>query len=441
VAEKVQEKAVQVLKDKMNRQLLFYLDICARCSICKDACHQYVTTKDVRYLPAYRAELVRRIYKKYFTRTGKFIPALNGATEIDDHLLDELYQVTYACTGCRRCVYYCPFSIDTTWVLAVAKAMLIAVGKGSQILTEIADASIMKGESIDLFKDVIIDVLKETEKELQQKVGDPDATIPIDKEGADILYVALAGTHSILPAAIIFHQAGVDWTLSLFEASNYGYFLGDTEKAKAIAKRIVDEAKQLKVKEVVITECGHAYRVMQYLYEPWTKEKLPFKVSSIIDLIGQYVREGRIKLNPGQIKETVTYHDPCQVGRNAGFYESPRDVVRQVAEDFRELKPNRERNWCCGGGGGLVAQPDLDELRIETGEKKVEQIRNSGARVVVSPCENCRLQLGTLNENYELGVKITSLMDLIVEAMPLPGRELETATLGGPAELPLPSEL
>jgi Fe-S oxidoreductase len=203
----------------------------------------------------------------------------------------------------------------------------------------------------------------------------------------------------------------------------------------------VDEAKQLKVKEVVITECGHAYRVMQYLYEPWTKEKLPFKVSSIIDLIGQYVREGRIKLNPGQIKETVTYHDPCQVGRNAGFYESPRDVVRQVAEDFRELKPNRERNWCCGGGGGLVAQPDLDELRIETGEKKVEQIRNSGARVVVSPCENCRLQLGTLNENYELGVKITSLMDLIVEAMPLPGRELETATLGGPAELPLPSEL
>ena len=73
--------------------------------------------------------------------------------------------------------------------------------------------------------------------------------------------------------------------------------------------------------------------------------------------------------------------------------------------------------WCCGGGGGLVAEPELDEFRIKTGELKVEQIRNTGAKIVVSPCENCRLQLDTLNEKYDMGVKITSMMDLVVDNM------------------------
>jgi Fe-S oxidoreductase len=420
VDENVKVAVTGVLGQKMNRQLQYYLDMCTRCSICKDACHQYVVTKDVLYLPAYRAELIRRIYRKYFTRTGKFIPSLHEATEVNDRLLDELYHTTYACTGCRRCMYYCPFSIDTTWVLGVAKGMLIAAGKGSQILTEIADASIVKGESIDLFKDIIIDVLKDTEEELRQKVGDPNASIPIDKEGADLLYVALAGTHSILPAAVIFHEAKVSWSLSMFEAANYGYFLGDIEKAKVIAKRIVDEATRLKVKKVVITECGHAYRVMQYLYEGWTGNKHPFEVKSILEVMAQYIKVGKIKINFGQVKEPLTYHDPCQFGRNAGFYDVPRDIIRQVASDFRELTPNREKNWCCGGGGGLVAQPDLDVLRIETGEKKVEQIRTSGANIVVSPCENCRLQLDTLNEKYSMNIRITSMMDLVVDTMLIP---------------------
>src|SRR4030042_3289637 len=102
------EAFLEVLKSKINRQLLFYLDICARCAICRDACHQYKVTKDIIYLPAYRAELIRRIYKKYFSPLGKVIPRLYEGKEIDDEkLLEELYKTTYACTGCRRCMVYC----------------------------------------------------------------------------------------------------------------------------------------------------------------------------------------------------------------------------------------------------------------------------------------------------------------------------------------------
>ena len=413
-------KLAAIIDNNMNRQLLYYLDICTRCSICKDTCHQYVSTRDILYLPAYRAELIRRVYKKYFTNTGKFLPSMVEGMEVDEKLLDDLYQTTYACTGCRRCMYYCPFSIDTTWFLGVAKTMLIAAGRGNTMLGELAGASISKGENIDMFKDLIIDMLKDTEKELQQKVGDPKASLPIDKEGADMLYVALAGTHTILPAAIIFHQAQASWSLSMFEAANYGYFLGDVQQAKTIAKRIVDEADRLKVKEIVITECGHAYKVMKFLYEAWSNKKMPYKVTGIVELMARYIKEGKIKIKEGSAKEAVTYHDPCQVGRNAGFFEEPRYIVKLAAEDYREMTPNREKNWCCGGGGGLVAEPDMEELRIKSGIIKVEQIKNTTAKTVVTPCENCRLQLDTLNEKYEMDIKIISMMDFVVEAMQLP---------------------
>jgi Fe-S oxidoreductase len=411
---------VGVLDKKTNRQLLYYLDICTRCSICKDACHQYVATGDVLYLPAYRAELIRRVYRKYFTTEGKLIPSAFEGKEIDEKLLSDLYRTTYACTGCRRCMYYCPFSIDTTWFMGVAKAMLLAIGRGATILDELASAAIMKGENIDMFRDILIEGMKDTENELKAKVGDPNAVLPIGKEGADVLYVALAGTHTILPMAIIFHQAKINWTLSLFEAANYGYFLGDIEKAKAIAKRFVDEAKKLGVKEVIISECGHAYKVMNFLYEAWAKEKLPFKIRAVVDVMHDYIKEGRIKLRPGIVIDAVTYHDPCQVGRNGGFYEEPRDIVRMAAKDYREMTPNREKNWCCGGGGGLVAEDEFLDLRLKSGDKKVEQIRATGAKIVVTPCENCRLQLDSLNQKHNLGIKISSMMDWVAEAMELP---------------------
>lgn len=432
---KTELKAVTGVLDKgMNRQLLYYLDVCTRCSICKDACHQYVSTGDVLFLPAYRAELIRRVYKNYFTRSGQFIPSLYEGREVDDRLLDQLYRSTYACTGCRRCMYYCPFSIDTTWLLGVAKAMLIVAGRGAQILTELAGAAISKGENIDLFKDIMLDLNKETEKELQDLVGDSQASIPLEKEGADILYTALAGVHSILPPAVIFHKAGLDWTLSLFESANYGYFLGDVEKGRMIAKRIVDEARRLKVKEVVISECGHAYRVMQYLYETWANEKLPFKVTAMVEIIARLIREGRIEIPFGKERKAVTYHDPCQVGRNAGFYDEPRYVLNQVASNVRELTPNREKNWCCGGGGGLVAQPDFDEFRIKTGEKKVDQIERTRARIVVSPCENCRLQITSLSEQYDMDVKVTGLSDVV--ANQLIGRDIDTSFEAGQSKEP-----
>jgi Fe-S oxidoreductase len=407
---------IGVLDKKMTRQLKLYLDICARCAICKDACHQYVATQDVRYLPAYRAELVRRVYKKYFDGAGRFVPALYEGRDPDDNLLDELADVTYACTGCRRCMYYCPFSIDTQFILSTAKAMLIAAGRGPEVLDQLADAALFKSDNLEMFGEIIRDGFSDVGRTLSAQVG-RDIPIPVDKQGADILYVALAGAHSITPAALIFDAAGANWTLSYWESSNYGYFLGDVDKARRIAKRFMDEAIRLGVKEVVITECGHAYRIAEMFYEAWEGEKMPFKVRHFLEVIDEYIKEGRISVDANAIAERVTYHDPCQIGRSGGIYEQPRDIIRAIAPDFVDITPNREKQWCCGGGGGIVALEEFRDLRIKSGEIKAEQLRATGATLLACPCENCRLQITDLNEAYELGLRIVPLMELVAEAL------------------------
>lgn len=413
---------VGTLDARMNRQLKQYLDICARCAICKDACHQYVATQDMKYLPARRAELIREIYRKYFTKSGQFLPALYEAREPGEDLLDELYDSTYACTGCRRCMFYCPFSIDTGWILSIAKAMLIAAGRGNEMLGQLADAAIFKGENAEMFREPLIEGFKDIETQVKEITGNPDAEIPVDRQGADILYVALAGSHSILPAAVIFNEAGASWTLSMFEAANYGFFFGDPAKGRLIADRFMNEAKRLGVKEVVITECGHAYRVAEMFYEAWAKEKMPFKVRHILEVIDDYIKDGRIKVDSKSITERVTYHDPCQIGRNGGIYEQPRDIVTAIAPDFVDMTPNREKQWCCGGGGGIVAMEEFNDVRLKSGAKKVEQIRATGATVLACPCENCRLQISELNQVHDLGLRIVPVMELVVEAMPLKGK-------------------
>jgi Fe-S oxidoreductase len=113
----------------------------------------------------------------------------------------------------------------------------------------------------------------------------------------------------------------------------------------------------------------------------------------------------------------VTYHDSCNLTRNGGLLEEPRIVLRAVTEDFREMYPNREENYCCGGGGGMVAVAEWENRRLEAGQPKVNQIKATGAKIVVAACDNCRIQLSELSEHYGLGVTVKGLAETAVRAL------------------------
>ncbi|MFC2155248.1 (Fe-S)-binding protein [Acidobacteriota bacterium] len=400
-----------LLKSRLNRPMRYYLDLCTRCGLCYDTCHAYYGIPKKEYSPVHRAEVVRKIFKKYFRLSGLLLPYWGEATKIDDRAMDELYEAAFSCTGCKRCTLHCPFAIDTAFILTAAKLLLIGNGTAPEELVMLADASVEKGKSIDEFKAGYQSVIKDLEKKVQQRLNlkSSSGLIPMEKENADILYVGLAGAHTIVTPAVIFNAAKENWTLSFFEAVNFGVFVGDPEKMHFIAKRIIGEAEKLKVKEVVIVECGTAFRIMKYMMG-----KVPFKVSSIVEVIHRYISEGRIKVKEGAVKDAVTYHDPCQLGRNAGIFDEPREVIKQLTGDFREMSPTKEYNWCCGGGGGLGAL-DNEDFRIKSGKAKKDQIVATGAKVVVTACENCVTQLQTIKSGYNLDVDIKYLSEIVEE--------------------------
>ena len=165
----------------------------------------------------------------------------------------------------------------------------------------------------------------------------------VEAEGADVLYVALAGKHSIIPAAAIMNAAREKWTLSVFEAVNFAAFLGDPKKTQLIAKRIHDEAVRLKVKEVAIVECGTAFRVMKYM-----SGAHPFRVVAFVELIARYLKEGRIRLDDTKLQGTLTYHDPCQIARNGGVIEEPRQVIHKLTRTSWSFNPTAETTGAAG---------------------------------------------------------------------------------------------
>jgi Fe-S oxidoreductase len=407
----------ELLKKQLTRELDIALGSCVRCGICCDTCHYYAAKPRLEHMPAYRGEVVRRLYKRLsnaILRRFRRLPGPKNGSES----LDSLAEVAFAsCTMCGRCAVNCPMGVNNALLMDTARSIVTAMGKAPEMLVQLADTSITRGDNLELFRDILMEQLKALEDEVRQQTGDAGATIPVERKGARSLFVALSGSHTIIPPAILFHHAKADWTLSLFEASNYGFFLGDTERARRITQRIVDEAKRLEVEEVVIGECGHAYNALRWEAPKWFGEAFPFRVRSILEVLDEYVREGRLRLDPSRNAEPVTYHDPCNLGRKGGLFEEPRRIIRAAAMDFREMIPNREQNFCCGGGGGLVAIPEWNEIRLQAGKPKADQIRRTGAKIVITPCDNCQLQINELNEYYGLDIKVSGVSELVVNAL------------------------
>ncbi|MFZ5752717.1 MAG: heterodisulfide reductase-related iron-sulfur binding cluster, partial [Bacillota bacterium] len=132
----------------------------------------------------------------------------------------------------------------------------------------------------------------------------------------------------------------------------------------------------------------------------------------------KWIKEGILKLDPSRNPEPVTFHDPCNMVRKEGIVEEPRYCVTKAVMEFREMWPNREYNYCCGGGGGLLAfGKDIKPNRMKKGKLKAEQIARTGAKIVVTPCHNCYDQLSDIIKEYQLKVKLKHVHHLVSNAL------------------------
>jgi Fe-S oxidoreductase len=410
-------KFVESIRQRISRPLQYYEDICVRCGACIDACHFYVESGEPVHIPAYRMMLAKKLAQSKESNGGSLESWYRDFRGRNERLAEEVRRAMMECTGCRRCSVFCPFDLDTALLVGTGRYALMQEGMGPEMIATLGDAEVSKGEIIDDIKEFYIDQVKVLEERLQGEFA-PDIQIPVDKEGARVLYVPLVGEHATVPLAKIFHTAGEDWTMSLLTATNHSFFIGDMDKAKQAAGWVVKEAQRLGVKVIAYPECGHATRTLLHYFDSWFGDQVAdIELVSVVDLTARYLREGKIRVQPGTFDFALTYHDPCNLGRNVGLFDEPRELIQSVATDLRELNPSRELNWCCGGGGGLIAEPDMVPVRMKAGRPKADQIRQTGAQWVVTACENCKTQLGDLSEHYELNVEIKGVVDLIADAL------------------------
>jgi Fe-S oxidoreductase len=220
---------------------------------------------------------------------------------------------------------------------------------------------------------------------------------------------------SIVAMAKILNHAKVDWTFSTkgYEATNFGYLSGKGDIAKIMVTRITEAAEAIGAKTVVIPECGHAFGVMRWAGGNILGRPLPFAVVHISEFMAQLKRDGKLKLK--LMKDGFTYHDPCQISRRGGATEDARYILNGFAENFKEMTPTGNLNWCCGGGGGVQAIERAAELRHKVFKIKIDQVEKTGTDTLVSSCANCRLTMDDSKAALKWSGKLGSLVEIVAE--------------------------
>jgi len=421
----VTETARETLAESIRGLAAYPLNACVRCGLCAHTCHVYRGDPVPENQPGAKVAKVAAFYRRYHTFLGRHAPRFVGAQDLAPESLDELVETVYGrCTGCGRCSLHCSVGLDVAAVIRVGRNVLASVGKVPQGLQRTVDNQLETGNQMAISRDELLSTAQWLSEDLKLEMDDAGVGVHVDEKGKRVLYLVNPREVKFFPlslmaAAGVFHAAGESWTLSskFYDVTNYGFFSGSDRSAGELTRRVVEEAKALAVEEIVLSECGHGYNSFRWEGPNWLGASYPLRVRSVLELLDEYIRTGRIRVDPEKNDKRVTLHDPCNLVRHGGLSEPQRRILRAAAKDFVEMTPNRENNFCCGGGGGMLSMTEYGDRRIASGKTKAEQIRATGAKIVATPCHNCADQLLELSKRYGLGVEIQAVAELVYSAL------------------------
>ncbi|MGD8719917.1 MAG: (Fe-S)-binding protein [Candidatus Zixiibacteriota bacterium] len=405
----------------------YHMHSCVKCGLCGETCHIYKTDPVPENLPGAKAGRVMSHFRRYHTLVGKVAPFLVGARPLTAETMEDLVEVVYGrCTACGRCGINCSVGTDVGSVIRVGRNLLAAAGKVPPSLQAVVDNQINTGNQMAVTSDELRSTADWLSEDLGLEMGDEAARIRVDEHGSRVMYLVNPREVKFFPlslsaAAGVFHAAGESWTTSskFFDVTNYGLYSGDDPAAARITRQAIEEAERLGVEEIILSECGHGFRSFRWEGPNWMGKQYVRPMRSILQLMLEYLDAGRIVVDPAKNPDRVTLHDPCNLVRWGGIVEPQREILRRAVSDFVEMTPNREQNFCCGGGGGMLSMTEYGDRRVESGRIKAEQIRATGAKIVAAPCHNCADQLLELNKKYKLGVEIKAVVELVYEALVL----------------------
>ena len=231
--------ALQVLDQRLTRQLETSMQACAHCGLCNDSCHYYISIREPEMVPTYKADRLRNVWKRRYDWLGQIWPWYAGARELDDEVIQQLVDTAFgACTMCGRCVLNCPFGVDTRLIIRTARAMLNAIGLTPKGMQDIIDLHLETGNNMGVDDVDFRETIEWLDEQLCDELEVEGPVIPLDKKGARVMYMANPREIKFSPltfmaAAKIMYVAGEDWTMSTdyWDVTNYALFSGEIGRA------------------------------------------------------------------------------------------------------------------------------------------------------------------------------------------------------------------
>jgi heterodisulfide reductase subunit D len=376
---------------------------CGKCGECLLACPIYEETQDRNLGPAFRIRTLKSLAK---TRSGLFSLFL-GSRKSNPKEIQKLATSVYdGCTVCGRCMTVCPFNFDLIEIWEKARERVVKCGFGPA-------PTIQVKEAVEAEKNVY-----KMPHALRREWLYYEIVEAPQKEKADVVYfvgctTSYSGILNPIAHAVtsILYSADEDWMMLKDEwcCGSPLKFAGQTEKYKDFVAQNVEAIEATNAKRVVFN-CPSCYRRFKEDYPKILGRPLRFELVHIIELIDEYVNEGRIK--PAQkLEATVTYHDPCELSRLLGKYEEPRRLLTDFVTTFIEMPENKVNARCCGAGG-MFAAINTD-LSHSLAKKRVEQAVEIGATILTSSCPACKLVLDEAAVDAESDIQVLDLVEVI----------------------------
>lgn len=385
---------------------LMQMDACTRCGQCQEWCDAF--TGEENTSPRQRLNLYRRWLKSQ--RLPRPLAALVGGRKLKPEEIDRLTQGVFRCTMCARCREVCPVKIDTLRLWYSMREDLVSRGAYPPNLNKLR-------EGVDQQHNVYSYPNEERATWLDF-MGDAPEGIA-GKRTADIIYfVGCVASYSpavqSIPQAMaqLLVRAGLDFTILGEEEWCCGFPLlsaGMSQAAREVMAHNLETVKGTGARVMAFT-CPSCFRTWREYYQ----QHLPgVEMLHSTMLLERLLREG--KLPVGRLPLKVTYHDPCDLGRNSGIYRAPRQALRAIPGlELVEMGEHGSKAHCCGGGGDLeVSDPDLGAA-ISVNVLGV--VQRTGAQALVTACQQCKRMFLNAEAEARTGIRIADIAELALEA-------------------------
>ena len=390
---------------------LMELDGCTRCGECLNWCPTY-DAQDKPLGLAPRDKIKR--WKTYMDRSYGLRAKLFGPRSVPDGEMQEFCDDLYHCTTCGVCGTVCEAGINTVELWESIRANLVKRGNGPY------------GKQ-NMFPKLIKEYHNPYMKDQKDRLlWIPDGIEIAEK--ADVVYFAgcTAGfNQQVLGVctARVLNKLEVPFMLLGEEEWCCGSALTRTgqphiDDVPRLAAIHNVEALEATGAPTVIFACAGCFRAATIDWPRLIGRKLKFKVMHIADLLADHIKQGKIKWEGSLNNKTITYHDPCHLGRHVGVYDGPRTVLKNMpGANFVEMGRIREEQRCCGAGGGVKA--GIPDLALGVASSRVKDAMDINADILSSACPFCRRNLGDGRDN------VYGVTDTDFDQMDNPENELQ----------------